>query len=798
LKVPNHRILRLLLIALVVLATSLSFAIGWLFLHVDHLVTTYIAKGSLSQESVILSAKARYIAGESVNKEALIERLKIRSYAPVSPDAAVNIGEFKVTGNVLQIGLKQNAKPKGSVVTFDTANGNITFQGKIKNDNTSDRDNFFSLEPLILGSLGDSAIRASNYRSLQSVPRHVVDALLSIEDDDFYHHFGIDLFGLMRATYRNFRASRYVQGGSTITQQLAKNVLLTPEKTLRRKLIEIFAAISFEFHLSKDEILERYLNEVYFSQEGNVAVHGIGAAARTFFDKDVKELSVAEGALLAGMVQAPSAFSPKRHEERALERRNTVLKAMLAEEKIDEETYNKAIVEKLKLKPIPLMVSNTKYFNQYVREHLLEKHQIDVRAGGIQVHTGIDELLQGCAEKAVAKGVGELRRKFSRTLEQALVVIEPHSGLIKAWVGGSDYLKNQFDHVSQARRQVGSTVKPFLYLTALDVSLNSYKVATTVSILSDSPTAVHLVNQVWRPKNFDKRYHGDVTLRFALERSLNAPAIYVAERVGIKAIAETLRKLNFSERIPEVPSLALGAVDTSLLKLVASYGAIANLGIFAETRPVLLVTSGGSKELYLSELKETKITEEGPAFIMTDILRGVVERGTASKIRRLGFKGEAAGKTGTSDEGRDAWFIGFTPTLTAGVWSGQDDNSKTALTGGVASVPTWTYFMECAEKFTNSGKFVKPDSVSMIDIDTRCNGLSTDLTPDEYRMTELFVRGTEPKETCKYVPPPPSPQIPQEEERNDRDPYATEYELEREDNEYIEEKENSFWDRVFN
>jgi len=348
----------------------------------------------------------------------------------------------------------------------------------------------------------------------------------------------------------------------------------------------------------------------------------------------------------------------------------------------------------------------------------------------------------------------DLEKKFPRLrgkpIEQSLVAIESFSGVIKAWVGGRSFSKNQFDHVTQAKRPIGSTIKPFLYITAMEPKLNTYKVANATSILSDVPTGITLFdNAKWLPKNFDRKYRGDVTLRYALERSLNIPAVYVAQRIGIPALANTLSLFSIADFIPKVPALALGAVETSLLKLVSGYSTIANGGVRVDPRLFFSVLNQKKSLEVSTTASEKPVVSEGVAYVMTDILRGVVDRGTATGVRRLGYTGPAAGKTGTSNDARDAWFVGFTPELATGVWTGFDDNQVLGITGGEASAPTWARFMKCAGPFLSGLDFLPPPSVIKLNIDTRCYGLATQLTPPDKVISEIFVKGSLPKEPCQ-------------------------------------------------
>ena len=672
------------------------------------------------------------------------------SSRPLSP------GEFSHSGGTLTVVTRAYRNATSEEVPSRTLKVNTT-SGEITSL-TDEPLSSITLEPTAIAPLGSAEVRASSFRPLAEIPQHLQDAFLAIEDRRFYRHVGVDPVAIARAIVKNFSAGRLIEGGSTLTQQLAKNILFTPKKTLGRKVMEMFAALSLERRLTKQQILELYLNEIYFSQEGQVAVHGVQEASRSLFGKDVTKISTAEGALLAGMVKAPSSYSPRRNIKQATIRRNLVLDEMRDQGFISEKVHTAATAEKISLGPAPFRKKDASFFVAAIEKHIGESFDIEAAAvSGVQVHTWLDPDLQRCAEQAVSesitaleKGNPKLRKKqHGRSFEQSLVAIEPYSGAVRAWVGGRDFSANQFDHIAMARRQIGSTIKPFLYLTALDGSLNSYRVATPISILSDEPTGITLFDKSqWTPKNYDRKFRGDVTLRYALERSLNIPAVYVAQRVGIPALAHTLRQFAVSPEVPEFPALALGALDTTLLNLTAAYGALANGGRLVAPRIFNVVLSPEGEELSATTHNETVVAQEGPVYLVTDILRGVIERGTAQVIRRMGYKGVVAGKTGTSNDTRDAWFVGFTPRLAVGVWTGYDDNSPLGLTGGAASAPTWARFMQCAESLVDKEDFIRPPSVEAVPLDREFLCRASGDYPKDRVVTELFVRGTEPTEDC--------------------------------------------------
>ena len=688
-----------------------------------------------------------------LDPQTLRQILSQRRYRETS-SAPSNQGEFHEQEGVFEIFTRDYRSADGGSVSAQKVRY-VPAKHEIS-DLQDQSHQAFVLEPDIVSYLGSTDRRASKYKTLKEIPPILSKAVIAIEDERFATHHGIDLIGISRAMAKNVMAMRIVEGGSTLTQQLAKNLLFTPERTIGRKVMEALAALSLEFRLSKQRILEMYLNEVYLGQEGSVALHGVAEAARAFFAKDLSELSLRECCMLAGLIKAPSYFSPRKHYKRLIERSQLVLNKMHELDLVKAADYERASLERPKVVANFLHERNAAHYVLALSEELEKQFNLEAAAlAGVSVYTGIELGMQRCAESALREGLLSLEKKNPRlrrqkdALEAGLVAIEPHSGKIRAWVGSRSYAKSQFDHVSQAQRQVGSTIKPFLYLTALDAHLNDYRPATTMTVLSDEPMQVDLVTRkTWVPENYDRDFRGDVTLRYALENSLNIPAAYVGQRVGIAHVANTIRNFRVSDNPPEVPALALGALDTSLLRLTAGYAGLANGGIYTAPRLFVSALDQDGGVLTSSRVFEDKIADENAVYVLTNVLQGVIERGTGRAIRTGGFTGQAAGKTGTTNETRDAWFVGFTPTLATGVWVGYDDNSKIGLTGGVAAAPIWAEFMKCAAPYYDEENFLPPPGVVFVAVDRESGELASPSCPSENVVKEVYVRGTEPTRSC--------------------------------------------------
>ncbi len=735
---------------LVVIFASIVGALG-LFFYVDRSIVSQLSYRKQNAIPSVYSEPFEIRPGISFLRSTVQQELNSRSYREVDI-SPVRGGEYRSTSSFLEIFTREFEGPDGQHHSSDLYTLAVE-QAKVANRSSQS----IFLEPELIAHLGSGEMRASTYLSLKEMPASMKNAVIAIEDERYYHHYGVDIIGIFRALVANVKAMRIVQGGSTLTQQLAKNLLFTPKKTIGRKLMEMAAAISLETHYTKDQILELYLNEVYLGQEGSVAIHGVAEAAYTFFGKKLAELNTSELALIAGIIQAPSAYSPKKNLRKALNRRDLVIDKLLEQEFITPAQASIAKATKIKVASGAIHRGRlAPHYVEALSKELNNSFNVDAAMQtGLRVYSGINRMMQECAERAVTAGGASVERQIpknilkKRRLEASLVAIEPFSGKIRAWVGGRDFSENQFDHISQAKRQIGSTIKPFLYLTALDSGLNSYRPATPITILPDEPMKFDFGNQpTWEPENYDHQFRGDVTLRFALENSLNMPAAYIATRVGLGSLVETTQKFRLGELMTAVPSLALGAADTTLLRLTAGYGALANGGIYVAPRLYLSALEKEDSVLARGDLIEERVADENAVYVLTNILQGVIERGTGHGVRTGGFVGEAAGKTGTSNDARDAWFVGFTPSLVAGVWVGFDDNSKLGLTGGHAAVPIWTEFMKCVAPAEDSLTFIPPPGVVFTSVDLKGGGLSTPNCPEENIVREVFVRGTEPTRRC--------------------------------------------------
>lgn len=526
------------------------------------------------------------------------------------------------------------------------------------------------------------------------IPDHIKRAFIAIEDARFYSHPGVDLIGIIRALYHDITTRSITQGGSTITQQLAKMLFLRPERSIKRKLKEAALSIQIEKRYTKDEILGLYLNQAYFGTRA----YGIEAASQTYFGKSVNELSIAEAALLASLPKAPSLYSPFKNPERARERRSIVLRQMLNHRFISRAEYESA--EKEPLPEIPhFRKYEAPYFIEALRHELEAKYNNELYTSGYRIYSTIDYRMQKAAEEAVTNGIASVEKRVKKGVQAALVAMDIRTGSVKAMVGGSDFWENQFNRATQALRQPGSAFKPFVYLTAIESGM------TAGDVILDAPISFKGARpgQLWTPKNYDGEYHGIVTLKTALAKSLNAATVRLADRVGVDSIIETAQRLGIRSKLQPYLPIALGASDVTLMDMVSAYGTFAT-GKYV--KPVLYERVLNREGIPVEETRpETaEVISQKEAEEIRLLLRAVVEEGTAQRAREL--KKTLYGKTGTTNEYTDAWFIGFDDRLIVGVWVGRDDHKPIGAkeTGARAALPIWIEFMKKAPPQTGQGQ----------------------------------------------------------------------------------------------
>lgn len=629
---------------------------------------------------------------------AIRETLNPGEFRTFPPSLVVHIRGFQLPGRILPARTVRFDFKQGKIARILSADGEIPV---------------LEIEPLEMARLFGPGRESRLLVNIGRVPCHLVDAVVAIEDHRFYVHEGLDWRGVFRALWADLRARRVVQGGSTITQQLVKNYFLEPERSIQRKLLEASMSLILESLYSKNEILEMYLNEIYMGQRGSIAIHGVGEAARIYFGRNVEDLTLAESATLAGMIRAPNMYSPLLRPEAARQRRNTVLKRMLELEKISVLEYEKARLEPLQVPDPSLPINIAPYFVDAVRQQLQELYAPEaLESEGLNIYTTIHPEMALTAESTLREGLKELEKEQERSngnepslpLEAVLIAIQPKTGSVLALLGGRDYWKSSYNRALYAHRQPGSAIKPFVYLAALDAY-------TPCDWLADEPTSYTVEGGSWVPRNNDHRYRGRVLFRDALEQSVNAATVSLALTVGLNHIIETLRTLGIQTPLEAVPSLALGSFEVTPLQLAGAYATLGNDG----QKPYLLtlkeVVDEKGNSLERRSVDLVSVTTPAKAFVITDILQGVIDRGTAGNVRRMGVNFPCAGKTGTTNETRDSWFVGYTTDLLVLVWVGYDDNRPTGFTGASGAGRLWARFMNQVRPWIHPQAFPVPPGV---------------------------------------------------------------------------------------
>jgi penicillin-binding protein 1B len=608
-----------------------------------------------------------------------------------------------------------------------------------------------SLEPTPLATLFGSEWEKRTLVRLEQLPQHVIDAVVAIEDRRFFRHNGVDMVSIGRALINNVRGDGLYQGASTITQQLVKNLYLSPEKTLKRKISEATMAVLMEAKYSKEEILEFYLNEVYLGQRGPVSIKGIGEASQLYFKKDARHLTIPEAAMIAGLIQAPSRYDPYKHPEKAKLRRNSVLMAMNEVGVLTPEKLEQYADSSLKVKEPDARLNRAPYFLTYVKKQLRDQfskralHQSDY-----SIISTLDYDMQIAAQEALSQGLARIDkirgRRGNRQVQGSLIAIEASTGKIRAFVGGRNFAGSQFDRLTQAQRQPGSSFKPFVYAAALESAFESQdRFFTTSSLVADEPWSMQIDKAVWQPRNYNGGYNGVVSLRTALSKSMNIATAKVGEQIGFHKIHRLALNMGFNNVKP-YPSITLGAFEVSPFQLIRAYTAFANGGKVVELQAISRVTDTTGDVVRKREFEQTQVLHPETAYLITDMLKTVMQSGTGASVQRWGIHRAMAGKTGTTNDQKDAWFVGYTPDFICLVWVGYDNNTPVRMTGAQAALPIWAQFMKSIESRIPNREFPRPAGVIERMIDPYTGKLASYSCPNAVR--ELFIKGTEPLREC--------------------------------------------------
>jgi penicillin-binding protein 1B len=705
----------------------------------------------------IYAAPMRIYTGESLSLMDMANHLQRAGYSEL--DIPGTPGRYVLHGNEIEI------RPS-SESYFGTKNRLVVdFSGaeiqKIRSmDNGAALDSA-EVEPELLTALFDSSREKRRAISYNDIPKMLRDAVLSVEDRRFFEHPGFDPIRILGAAWADLRHGARVQGGSTISMQVARSFFFSTDRTWRRKVAETIVALELEHRFNKQQIFELYANEIYLGNRGSFAIHGFGEASLAYFNKDLREVTLPEAAFLAGIIHAPNRYSTsERRPDRAVEARDRALLAMTENGAITAEQATGAKKTPLQIVGGGLEGSTAPYFVDMVKDHLLDRFsESDLLSQSFRVYTTLDPELQRAASEAVDVGAksidSQLAKRYARWKKEgqpapqaqiAMVVLDPHSGEIKALIGGRDYGESQLNHIL-ARRQPGSAFKPFVYAAAFEGAVDGVKpIVTPATTVMDEPTTFDFDGKEYTPNNYGEKFHGQVTLREALTFSLNVATVKVAELVGYTRVTDMAHQFGLDPSIQPTPSVALGAYEMTPLEVATGYTILANEGVRTEPMFIRNVVNSDGESLEQNSIRSRRALDPRVAFLVTSMLEDVIDHGTGATVRSRGFIAPAAGKTGTS---RDGWFAGYTSNLLAIVWVGFDDNRDLGLSGANAPAPIWADFMKRAvtlPAYRDVKPFDMPEGITKVTIDPESLALATPECP--VTREEVYIHGTEPTEFC--------------------------------------------------
>lgn len=662
-----------------------------------------------------------------ISKAEVMDELRLLGYRKVA--TAKSTGEYHVHADQLRIKRRSFHYPQGfeperdiRIVWEGSRISTIQFMSDGDSNGRNRQVAMTRLEPWLVSRLVKGLDEDRMLVGADDIPPLLQQALVIVEDRDFYEHHGIAPTSILRAFFANITAGRTVQGGSTLTQQLAKNFFLTRERSYVRKAKEAVMALVIDFRYSKEQILNAYINEVFLGQNGAVAVHGFGLASHFYFDKPLPELSVPEIATLVGLVKGPSYYAPNKYRERALERRNLVLRLLFEANEIDRSDYEGYVSTPLNINSSKSLASGKHpAFMDKVRDELYQVvNRPSERLSGVKVYTTLDINAQRRAEAALQEKVKEIsEQRKQKELEAAMVVSDIRSGEIRAIVGGKNTSFSGFNRALNAYRPIGSLVKPAVYLTALEDSSN-YNLAT---MLEDTPVKMRSTGgKYWEPLNADKQFRGQVSLIEALSKSYNVPTVRLGMALGLDEVAYTINRLGVEKDIELVPALTLGAIDLSPLQVNQMYQTIANNGVFNELHSLTAVTSNENALLYLRDVDSENRIDESATYLINYALHKVTLEGTGKAIRQNFPTVNMAGKTGTTNDYRDSWFAGFDRNLVSSVWMGADENSPVNLSGASGAMQIYIAFQHRQSPKNLSRRF--PQGLGIAHFDASTGALS--------------------------------------------------------------------------
>lgn len=701
-------------------------------------------ENKLSSQAILRSTKyyARglsYKINQKFNAEAVKKSFLDKGYRERQEDQAILAGDFitlkaQACSNMFGISLMQDStcfhwKNQSNADAYVV----VVYQNAIQQIFKADPTRVVTsgqTDPVMVAQFRNNEPIMQEEMKLADYPVQCLNAVIAIEDNDFLDHSGVSISGLARAAVKNIISLRKAQGGSTITQQLVKNYFLTPEKTFSRKAKELYMAVKLESKWSKDEILQTYLNVIYMGQSGAFQVRGFGAASHYYFNKPVAQLNLSECALLAAIVNNPGLNNPWKKTEKAKARRQLVLSKMKELKLISDDESKKANDYQM---PAPTVAKATETAPYYFEAVRVQAADLGIPIEGSTFYTSLDLTIQEVAQKSLQSGIKNLTetkksltKKKEKGLELQGVVLaaDNQSGFVTAFVGGQNFRQSQFNRALHAKRQVGSLIKPFVYLSGLQYGLTDESKVTPTTVLNDQPFEWKFDNnkKTWKPVNYDKKFRGEVPFFYALKESLNSPTAQIAHQVGIEKVIDVAHSLGLLSTMTPLPATSLGASQHTPLEVLQAYSNFSRFGEQIKLSFIEKALDDSGKVIFEStanfEPKPEAKADKTKTAILVGMMKETMHSGTAKYVQASGYKKPSAGKTGTTSDGKDAWFAGFTPNTTAVIWLGFDQSLATALTGGGAAVPIWTSFMKQVTESDSDNDFIWPDTVEIKEVES--------------------------------------------------------------------------------
>jgi penicillin-binding protein 1B len=759
--IARDPVVRFALAVFILLSVCVCGGFSYYYIKYDRIIDQRF-KGPVFSSSARIYAIPRTVkVGQKIDLHEVANQLRRAGYTET--DGQSPMGSYRPLNNGIEIKPGTQSYHSPEPATIRVQDGQVaSITGK------SGELEAYELEPHMVTALFDAEQRSKRRLvKYDDIPKILVDAVLAIEDRRFFQHGGVNFIRLGEAAWVDITHQKHEQGGSTLTMQLSRAFFLSPQKTVRRKIVEMLIAMELEQKFSKQQIFEFYANRVDLGQRGSFTISGFAEASQAYFNKDLKDISLPEAALIAGLIQAPSALSPYRHPERATERRNLVLDSMVETHAITREQADKAKAAPLKLAPPNVEASDAPYFVDLVRDTVISRlNERELNEQSYRIYTTLDPDLQRAAAQAVDMGMKLVddqvtkrrtkrvkvgKNKFETKVEPgpqaqvALVALNPHTGEVLALVGGRNYGFSQLNH-AVARRPTGSIFKPFVYAAAINTAVDGANpVFTPASMVTDQPSSFAYGDQIYEPRNYKEEYHGEVTARYALAMSLNNATVKLAEEVGYDKVADLAKAAGITS-VKATPAMALGSYDATPLDMAAAYTVFANAGLRISPAMVNSVRNAAGDVVMDFKPERRQVLDPRVASVMTNMMEGVLNFGTAFEVRTRGFDAPAAGKTGTSHDG---WFAGYTSNLLCIVWVGFDDYSDIHLSGAQTAAPIWAEFMKKAvtlTQYSDVRSFSQPAGVVEVQLDKTTNLLATPSCPETY--TAAFIAGTEPNQTC--------------------------------------------------